>query len=316
MYSHQKESNIIEHLTESVVLLHMYVALAVLRCVIDIPVHCKKVRGPCPSYSESGGARAPPAPPAPTPLLVVAIIIVSEYSIRFAQLISRRNPVAILNTLILLSYTKFLNTIIAVFSFALLEYPDGSHRLVWFSDATLDYLKGKHIVLFLLALIILLVGMAYTTLLLSWQWLLHYQHKKILRWVMNQKVCLLLEPYHAPFNPSHRYWFGLLLLLRSALYIASAVNACRDPGIDLIVIETVMISVMALKWQLEVRYGPVYKKWQVNVIETVCYMNISLFVHSKLLCTGSQKRWIAHNLCVRNCHISSGTIGYGASFIH
>lgn len=40
--------------------------------------------------------------------LVVVMIIVSNYSMRFSRLIAKRNPVATLATLILLSYTKFL----------------------------------------------------------------------------------------------------------------------------------------------------------------------------------------------------------------
>lgn len=45
-------------------------------------------------------------------LLVVLVIIVSEQSARFACLIGRKNPVATLTTLILLSYTKLISTII------------------------------------------------------------------------------------------------------------------------------------------------------------------------------------------------------------
>lgn len=58
--------------------------------------------------------------------LVVVVIIVSEHSMRFVQLIGKRNPMAVLTTLILLSYAKLLHTIIAALSFATLEYRNGS----------------------------------------------------------------------------------------------------------------------------------------------------------------------------------------------
>ena len=86
-------------------------------------------------------------------LMVVAVIFISERSSRFAKLIGKGNPVATLATLILLSYTKLLQTIINIFSFATLKYPDGSHKVVWLPDASIPYLSCKHVPLFLLAIV-------------------------------------------------------------------------------------------------------------------------------------------------------------------
>lgn len=144
-------------------------------------------------------------------VLVVMVIVVSEHSMRFSRLIAKRNPVATLATLILLSYTKLLRTIITSLSFATVYYPDGSHRILWLPDANIEYLSGKHIALLILAVLILLVSICYTFLLLFWQWLLHHQDKLIvLKWVNYQRLCHFIEPYHAPFIFKHRYWTGLL----------------------------------------------------------------------------------------------------------
>ena len=97
--------------------------------------------------------------------LVIIVIIIGEHSSRFSNLIGKRNPVATLATLILLSYTKLLNTVITSLSFAVLHYPDGSQRTVWLTDASVDYLRGKHIVLFTAAIGILMIGIFYTYLL-------------------------------------------------------------------------------------------------------------------------------------------------------
>ena len=94
--------------------------------------------------------------------LVIVVKIVSEWS---PGLIGRKNPVATLATLILLSYAKLLRLIIATFSFAILQYPDDSRELVWLLDGTIGYLSGKHFALFIAALHILLAGLAYTTIL-------------------------------------------------------------------------------------------------------------------------------------------------------
>ena len=99
--------------------------------------------------------------------LVIFTIIVSEKSIRFSNLIGKKNPVATLDTLVLLSYVKYLRVIISSYSFAILDYPDHSHRMVWLPDATVLYFSGKHIPLFIVATVVLLVGVAYTPLFCS-----------------------------------------------------------------------------------------------------------------------------------------------------
>ena len=56
-------------------------------------------------------------------------------------------------TLILLSYAKLLSTTIVVLSFAILDYPEGSH-IVWLLDGNIKYLQGRHIGLFTAAIVI------------------------------------------------------------------------------------------------------------------------------------------------------------------
>ena len=147
-------------------------------------------------------------------LLVVLVIIISEHSVKFAEMVAKGNPIATLNTLILLSYVKFLHTIILAFSFATLDYPDGSHPAVWWPNDTVGYFSRKHIVLWAVAAVILVVGIFYTAILFSWQWLLYYQHKRIFKWIVkSQRLCMFVEPNHAPYAFKHRYWAGLLLLV-------------------------------------------------------------------------------------------------------
>ncbi|MGJ8945900.1 hypothetical protein AB9K17_23715, partial [Salmonella enterica subsp. enterica serovar Kentucky] len=69
--------------------------------------------------------------------------------------------------------------VITALSFATLHYPGGSTNIVWLPDANIDYLSGRHIVLFITAVVILIIGIVYTLLLFSWQWLLYYQHMKV-----------------------------------------------------------------------------------------------------------------------------------------
>ena len=114
-------------------------------------------------------------------LTVVAVIIASHYSTKFANLILRKNPVATLATLILLSYAKLLHNIIEIFSYAILLYTaedesDSFTEVVWLRDGSIAYLKGTHIPLFMMAVLIVILGSIYTLLLLSWQWLVKFSN--------------------------------------------------------------------------------------------------------------------------------------------
>ena len=210
--------------------------------------------------------------------LVVIVILMSKSSMRFSRLIGRRNPVATLATLILLSYAKLLNTIIAILSFKVPAYPTGLQVKVWAFDATVTYLNGKHTLLFIAALLILLAGAAYTSLLFFWQWLLHYQHRFIFKWVRNQKLCQFLEPYHAPYTFKHRYWTGLLLIARILLYISSALNEAGSTSLDLMAVGVTISSLLFLKGNL----ANVYKTMPLNILETVIFMNIIILCFAKL----------------------------------
>ena len=210
--------------------------------------------------------------PAYVIILVVVIICICEHSTRFAQFLGKKNPVATLATLILLSYTKVLQSTITAFSVTTLNYPDGTRKIVWLPDASISYFHGKHILLFIAAVCILLIGSTYTIVLFSWQWLLRYQDMRIFRWVRHQKLRLFLEPYHAPYTFKHRYWTGLLLLARVVLYVVVAVNIDNDPRVNLLTIGLIVSGLIALKGSAGI--DRVYRQWPVEVLDTVCYFNI------------------------------------------
>ena len=165
--------------------------------------------------------------------LVISVIIVSYYSSRFAELIGKKDPVATLATLILLSYANLLEICFRSLSLGILIYPDGSREFLWLPDATVKYLSGKHIPLFITAVLILLVGLVYTTLLFLWQWCIYLPTWKILKWSRDQKLQIFIETHHSPFAPKHRYWPGLLLIVHTILYLVATVNVSNDPQVAL-----------------------------------------------------------------------------------
>ena len=209
-------------------------------------------------------------------VLVASIIIISDHSPKFSRLFRKKNPVATLATLVLLSYTKILQIVIAALSFGVLKYPDGSKEMIWLPDPSIKYISGKHIPLFIVALLILLIGAVYTTLLFLWQWLLRIPKSyHILKWIDNTKVYNFIETYHAPYAPKHRYWIGMLLFVRAVVYIVSAVNVSSNPQVAFLSIVYSVSFIVLLKGFIASR---VYKNTANDVLDMFMYLNILLFV--------------------------------------
>ena len=205
-------------------------------------------------------------------VLVLVIIKLSNVSNTFARLIGKRDPVATLATLILLSYTNFLQIIITAFSNAVLHYPDGSTKTVWLADGTIEYIKSKHAFLFIIATLILLIGLVYTFLLFSWQWLICCKGNRV-KWIRNPKINSFMRMYHIPYTPKHRYWTGLLLLFRVCIYLIPVFNSSNDPRIALLS----TIFIMSILFLYIAMFGvTIYENWLVNAMEIFTYFNLTV----------------------------------------
>ena len=204
-------------------------------------------------------------------LLVFTVIVVSKYSQRFSNVIGKKDPIATLATLILISYAKILSIIIATLSLTTLEYPDG-RRWLWKPDATIEYFEPpKHALLFIVALVVLLFSSAYIVILISWQLLVRLPHLKLLAWIRNTKLSSFIQVYHAPYVSKHRYWTGLLLLVRVILYLASALNPSGNPQLPLTAI-TIVIGILLL---LDTKR--IYRQNILNIFEVLILSNILMF---------------------------------------
>ena len=208
--------------------------------------------------------------------LVIIVIIVSEYSPRFAGLIGKRDPIATLVTLILLSYAKLLSVTITALSFAVLDYPDGSRETltVWLPDGNVKYFQGKHIFLAFVALLIILIGVPYTILLFLWQWLVRTSKWRVFKWTRNTKLNTFISVHHVPYNSKYRYWTGLLLLVRVVLYITASVTVSDKPQVSLLVTIILIGGLFLLKEIIGIR---MYKKSIANIVETIMYFNLLAF---------------------------------------
>ena len=219
-------------------------------------------------------------------VLVVIIIVVSHYTTgRIARLFGR-NPVAVLATLFLLSYAKLLRTIIAAFAVTNAEYPDDEHVAVWLYDGNIKYLRGKHVPLFIVAFLFLLIlFLPYTLLLLFSQWL--QVRRKYFFFISNYRLKAFLDAYHAPYKDKHRYWTGLLLFVRCILFLTIVSSALGNVSVNLLGILSAVIGLFSLKALV---LGGVYKNWYVDALETSFLLNLCIFAaatyHVKYSLTG------------------------------
>lgn len=201
--------------------------------------------------------------------LIGAIILACRLSVRVSALFGR-NPIAVLATVILMSYTKLLHTSIVALSFTKLQYPGNVTRKVWLYDANIMYFQGKHIILGLVAiLVIAFLILPYIFLLTFRYHLLACSNKRGCLWLNRLKP--LLDSYYAPFNAKARYWTGFLLLARGGLFTNFALSTNSLTNLTAILsVFAVLLVVLSLSEQR------IYEKLYVNVLEVSFILNIGV----------------------------------------
>ena len=213
-------------------------------------------------------------------LLVGAIILACRYSFTAVRVFGRNN-IALLATLFLLSYTKFLNTIITALSFGKVfqgSANDTSDQLVpytvWIYDGNIEYLKGKHVPLFTVSLVFLVfLILPYTLVLIFGQCIRSIPtRRRCVLWFLNSRAFVsIMDAYTAPYNNRHRYWTGLILLIRCVLFLAFASNYSSNALLANMYITTlVLVGILATKTCLT----KVYKNSLVNALENFFLLNL------------------------------------------
>ena len=202
--------------------------------------------------------------------IMITIIISSHYSTRASKL-SGSNAVSVLATLFLLSYTKILRTVITIFSSTTLEFPDGFSKRVWLYDGNIDFLQGKHIPLFIVAILTLtLLSVPYTLSLITIQWLRKVSHFRIFSWV--GKLMPLFDSYIGPYRHKHCYWTGLLLLMRVVILLVLSLNQSNNPTHNFTAVACIAFVLLAYLSYI----GGVYRNKIVNILETLMLLNLGL----------------------------------------
>ena len=198
-------------------------------------------------------------------MLMGLIIVTCRYSVTLSKLIGH-NPIAVLATLLLMSYNKVLKIMIDVYSFAPLDYPQHNTRPVWFKDANVPFLGSKHLPLTMVtSLVLVFIFLPYTLLLLLGYKLYGFSGRKGLRWLNRLKP--LLDSYYAPYNTHTRYWTGFLLLVRCVLYSVFSLGDTQKSLVSIITTFTALVGVVWIS-------SKVYTSRIANTVEVSVYLNL------------------------------------------
>ena len=204
--------------------------------------------------------------------LISSIILASHYSQTIAKRFGQ-NPVAILSTLLLMSYSKILQAIIVPLSFTHLVYYNSSndsevHRIIWKYDGSIGFFKeSKHTALALFSILSLVVlVIPYFFILLFGHWLQGCSNWWILSWL--NKIKPFMDAYHAPYRKHTRYWTGLLLLSRLGLFITFTING--NESANLVAVCSVSIALLAIQRR-------VYEHWLKDILESSFILNLGIF---------------------------------------
>ena len=106
-------------------------------------------------------------------------------------------------------------------------------------------------------------------------------------WV--QKLKPLFDAYTGPYKDRHRYWTGLLLLVRIVLFLIFSTNTQGSADINVL---TISLTVLSLLVYLAAA-GGVYKTWSLNIIEYSFFLNLGVLASATFYTTVTMRSQIA-----------------------
>ena len=205
-------------------------------------------------------------------MLCGILILATSRSTRLSQVLGT-NPVAVLATLFLVSYTKIVRSGIMAVAATRLLLPEDRSQTVWQYDASVRYLRGKHIPLFIVGSSLLFLSLPYTIFLLTNEVLRAGSNTRLLVWMNSPRITYFTDAYNAPFKKGHAYWTGLLLITRMILMFTMAGNVFGDPNVNLLTTSFTTITLATLEWVV----GGPYKSQLLNILEALSILNLSIF---------------------------------------
>ena len=212
-------------------------------------------------------------------LISGGIVYFSRKYRRVAQYMGK-NAVKVLATLFLLSFGKLIRTVIAAVTFTNVKSIDGSINIsVWLQDASVHYLHGYHVVLWIAGAITGLLALLYALTLTFIQCLRRAPNNGMFVWVRRLKP--LLDAYTGPYKDRYHFWTGFLLLVRIFLFTSFTVNFGNYPTVNFMLI--IFVSTLLM---IAIQPG-IYRYQLIGFLESSMYTNLVLFSAVMMACSDS-----------------------------
>ena len=152
--------------------------------------------------------------------------------------------VGVLSTLIYLSYSKMLRNVIDILTYSTVHLPSGVMK-VWFYDGNVEYLHGKHTVLFVVAMVTCTLFLLPYTIALTFIPIIeqHSEHNRLFNYLHTKanQIKPMNDAHYAPYKGEWRWWLGARLWLLVVMYSLNPVYSSDRPSLLLTIQGTMMI---------------------------------------------------------------------------
>ena len=196
---------------------------------------------------------------------IAGLLIWLSRKYRYMTRLMKNNGTKVLATLILLSYTKIARAVMT--SLAGIHLANQDHPYVWYFDGSVPYFSGRHISLFLIAVVFGIIVLPFTFILLFIKHLPRLSSIWIFSWV--NKLKPFFDAYTGPYTDEFRFWMGFQLLIRICLLFCTGFHQSDS------VLMMGIIGVCSLLLSANYFYGTrIYKKRFLNCLEAFLLLNL------------------------------------------
>ena len=211
-------------------------------------------------------------------VLTITVVMVCHYCLRdspgtsisnvclnqFSHFVGKR-AVGVLATLIYISYSKLLRTVIDILTYATVKVEDTTQFRVWFYDGTIRYFEGRHLALFIVAIVIsVFFILPYTVALTLIPIISRYSdHNRLFTW-LHQKANILKpmnDAYYASLKGAWQSWLGVRLWLLVILYIPTPFYSSDRPYLLMYIHAIILVVFVFIQAHVKPFAEPSKWKW-------------------------------------------------------
>ena len=203
-------------------------------------------------------------------LALLHILFDGRVYLKFVDTVHQRySPSKTFATLIIQSYVSLLQYSFGVLSFTVVSSFDGNQHVFWYTDPSVDYFTGFHIILGIIAIVLFFVFLIPAPILFT------FYPRAIYRWPYFNKLKPLYDALYAPFKPQFRSWLGFQLIFRIVLFIIA--HFVPTPH------HLLAASICLLLYlHLQTRFQPYIAEWANHlestlIVNALFYMVVTLY---------------------------------------